>query len=102
MLPQQKEAFDAFYKSARCSGVLDNKTSVMVHLAAAMAVGCYPCMQYYLEQVDDAGLTDEEISAIKTIVMAVSGGRVMMQFDEVLEKGNDNCPEEKKCDDKNP
>ena len=72
MLLKQKETFDAFYKSARHSGVIDNKTSLMIHLASAMAVGCIPCARYYMEQVDEAGLTDDEISAIKTIVMAVS------------------------------
>ena len=92
MLPQQKEAFDNFYKSARHSGVLDNKTSLLVHLSAAMAVGCYPCMQYYLDQVDDVGLTDDEISTVEAIAMAVSAGRVMMQFNDVLTKGGgDGC-----------
>ncbi len=99
MLPKQKEAFDAFYKSARHSGVIDNKTSLMIHLASAMAVGCIPCASYYLEQVDEAGLTDDEINAIKTIVMAVSGGRIMMQFDEVLNSQGGGFLEVKGCDD---
>ena len=99
MLPKQKEAFDAFYKSARHSGVIDNKTSLMIHLASAMAVGCIPCARYYLEQVDEVGLTDDEISAIKAIVMAVSSGRVMMQFDEVLSSEDSGCLEDKGCDD---
>ena len=99
MLPQQKEAFDVFYKSARHSGLIDNKTSLMIHLAAAMAVACIPCARYYLEQVDEAGLTDDEISAIKTIVMAVSAGRVKMQFDEVLSSEAGGCLEDEGCDD---
>jgi len=99
MLPQQKETFDAFYKSARHSGVIDNKTSLMIHLASAMAVGCIPCARYYLEQVDEAGLSDDEINAIKAIVMAVSGGRIMMQFDEVLNSEAAGCLEDEGCDD---
>ena len=84
-----------FYKSARHNKVLEEKTTLMVHLAAAMAVGCYPCMQYYLEQADDVALSEDEISAVETIVMAVSGGRVMMQFDDVLTKGGgDGCKDE--------
>jgi alkylhydroperoxidase/carboxymuconolactone decarboxylase family protein YurZ len=98
MLPQQKEAFDAFYKSARYSGVIDNKTSLMIHLASSLAVACIPCASYYLEQVDEVGLTDDEISAIKTIVMAVSAGRVMMQFDEVLNSGAEGYLEDNGCD----
>ena len=99
MLPNQKEAFDAFYNSARHSDVIDNKTSLMIHLASAMAVGCIPCARYYLEQVDDVGLSDDEISAIKAIVMAVSGGRIMMQFDEVLNSEVGGCLEDEGCDD---
>jgi alkylhydroperoxidase/carboxymuconolactone decarboxylase family protein YurZ len=99
MLPNQKEAFDTFYNSARHSGIIDNKTSLMIHLAAAMAVACIPCAKYYLEQVDDVGISDDEISAIKSIVMAVSAGRVKMQFDEVLDSEAGGCLEDKGCDD---
>lgn len=86
MLPEQKSAFDKFYKTARYNKILDNKTSLMIHLGAAMALGCYPCMQYYLDQVDDVGLTDNEISAVEAIVMAVAAGKVKQQFNEVLTK----------------
>ena len=43
MLPKkQKDAFNAFYDSARRNGILEPKTTVLIHLAAALAVGCYP------------------------------------------------------------
>lgn len=84
MLEKQKKAFNEFYKSARYSGVLNDKTSLMVHLGVAMALGCYPCMRVYLEQVDKVGLSDDEINAIEAIVMAVSAGKVREQFNEVL------------------
>ena len=35
-------AFDRFYDSARRNDVLDPKTTLLVHLAAGMAQGCYP------------------------------------------------------------
>lgn len=38
----QKRIWDAFYDSARHNGVLDERTTTMIHLASAMAVGCYP------------------------------------------------------------
>lgn len=84
MLEKQKIAFDSFYQLARFNGVIDEKTSFMIHLGAAMATGCYPCMRYYLDQVDDVGLSDNEISAVEAIVMAVSAGKVREQFNEVL------------------
>lgn len=43
MLPEkQKQAYEAFYKSAAKNEFLDEKTTLMVHLAAALAIGCYP------------------------------------------------------------
>jgi hypothetical protein len=43
MLPQdQRKAFNEFYDSARHNEILDPKTTLLIHLATAMAVGCYP------------------------------------------------------------
>jgi len=38
----QKRAYAGFYGSARNNGILDEKRTVLIHLAAAMALGCYP------------------------------------------------------------
>lgn len=84
MLENQKTAFNNFYNSARYNEVLDDKTSLMIHLTAAMASGCYPCMRVYLDQIEKVGLLDDEISAIESIVMAVMAGKVREQFNEVL------------------
>ncbi|MEE9496556.1 MAG: hypothetical protein V3V39_08520 [Desulfobacterales bacterium] len=43
MLPEnQKGKYRAFYDSARDNDILESKTTLMLHLAAAMAIGCYP------------------------------------------------------------
>ncbi len=43
MLPKtQAKAYDAFYDSARHNGILEEKTTLLIHLAAAMALGCVP------------------------------------------------------------
>jgi hypothetical protein len=43
MLPEiQDKAFGEFYKSARYNTILDQKTTLLIHLAAAMATACYP------------------------------------------------------------
>ena len=43
MLPdKQKKAFDDFYDSARHNEILEPKTTLMIHMAASMAVNCYP------------------------------------------------------------
>lgn len=38
----QSENWQKFYDSARHNGVLDERTTLMLHLASAMAVACYP------------------------------------------------------------
>lgn len=43
MLPaDQKRAYTGFYNSARHNKILEEKTTVLIHLAAAMALACYP------------------------------------------------------------
>jgi hypothetical protein len=43
MLPEKpRKAYRAFYSSARHNDVLEPKTTLLIHLAAAMASGCYP------------------------------------------------------------
>jgi hypothetical protein len=39
---KQKRAYGAFYASARHNEILDPKTTLLIHLAAAMSGGCYP------------------------------------------------------------
>lgn len=38
----QDKAYRQFYDAARNNDVLEPKVTLMVHMAAAMAVGCYP------------------------------------------------------------
>jgi hypothetical protein len=43
LLPRkQNKAFTEFYDSARHNDILEPKTTLMLHIAAAMAVACYP------------------------------------------------------------
>jgi hypothetical protein len=37
-----ERTFDRFNKAVRGNDVLDSKTTLALHLATAMAVGCYP------------------------------------------------------------
>jgi hypothetical protein len=39
---EQRTAFNRFYKTARFNDVLEPKTTMLLHLSAAMALGCYP------------------------------------------------------------
>jgi len=43
MLPEkQNNAYTDFYNSTNSHEILDSKTTLMIQIAAAMAVGCYP------------------------------------------------------------
>lgn len=84
MLPEkQQKAFGEFYDTVRENTILEPKTTLLLHLATAMAIGCSPCMEYYLGQVDKEGITPEEIGAVQGVVMAVSAGKVNAQLREV-------------------
>jgi alkylhydroperoxidase/carboxymuconolactone decarboxylase family protein YurZ len=87
---KQQETFGAFYDSVRHNNILEPKTTLLLHMAAAMAVGCTPCMDYYLGQARKEMITDEEISAVQGVVMAVSAGRVNAQFREVERKARES------------
>ena len=43
MLPEkQNKAFSEFYETTAKNDILNPKTTVLIQMAAAMAIGCYP------------------------------------------------------------
>lgn len=55
-------------------------------------------MEHYLGVAREQGITGDELGAVQSIVMAVSGGRPKMQFMEVLKKaGNKGAPVDSDC-----
>jgi hypothetical protein len=43
MLPEEQlKAYNDFYDSAHLNDILEPKTTLMIHLAVSMAIGCYP------------------------------------------------------------
>lgn len=77
---KQQKAYNEFYDSARQNGILDPKTTLLIHMGAAMALGCIPCMEYYLGEAEKEGINAEEIGAVQAVVMAVAAGRVNAQL----------------------
>ena len=43
-------------------------------------------MEHYLDVAKEQGITEDELGAVQSIVMAVSGGRPMMQFMDVQKR----------------
>ena len=94
LLDKQKKAYKAFYDSARHNEYFNEKTTILLHLASAFAIGCYPWMAHYLCVAKEKGITDKEIGTAQSIVMAVSAGRINLQFREVRKKRNNNSSSE--------
>jgi alkylhydroperoxidase/carboxymuconolactone decarboxylase family protein YurZ len=87
MIPENlKKSFIDFHKSMISNGVIDPKTTFMIELGAAMAVGCYPCMEKLTGVAADKGVSEAELGTIQAIVMAVSSGRVFNQYREVCKR----------------
>jgi len=84
MMPKNlKEGFKQFHDDMISNGVIDPKTTFMIEMGAAMAVGCYPCMEILTGIAGDKGVSEEELGTIQAIVMAVSAGKVFNQYREV-------------------
>lgn len=84
MVPKNlKKNFSDFHNAMVANGVIDPKTTFMIQLGAAMAMGCYPCMELLAGSAREKGVSDEEVGTINAIVMAVGAGRVFNQFREV-------------------
>ena len=80
----QKKLFADFHKSIESEKILDDKTSHLIKIAAAMALGCYPWMEHLLGVAREKGISDDEVGAVQLHVMMVSAGRVMMQVNDVV------------------
>ena len=87
---KQAKAFRAFYDSARKIISLPENQTILIHLAAAMAFGCYPWMNHYLGVARELGISEDQIGSVEAIVMAVAAGRVNAQFREAQKDKNEN------------
>jgi alkylhydroperoxidase/carboxymuconolactone decarboxylase family protein YurZ len=87
MIPENlKKSFIDFHKSMISNDIIDSKTTFMIELGAAMALGCYPCMEKLTRVAADKGVFEAELGTIQAIVMAVSSGRVFNQYREVCKR----------------
>ena len=93
MIPENlKKSFIDFHKSIISNDIIDPKTTFMIEMGAAMAVGCYPCMEKLTMAAKEKGVSEEELGTIQAIVMAVSSGRIFNQYREVCKRfQEDHC-----------
>jgi len=91
MIPENlKKSFIDFHNSMISNEVLDPKTTFMIEMGAAMAVGCYPCMEKLTGVAADKGVSEAELGTIQAVVMAVSAGRIFNQYREVCNRLQQN------------
>jgi alkylhydroperoxidase/carboxymuconolactone decarboxylase family protein YurZ len=83
---KHQASYTEFYNSTKANEHLSARESLLVGLAAAMAVNCLPCQRFYLLECKKAGVTRGDISEVLAKVMAVSAGQKRLQFQEVLER----------------
>lgn len=81
-----KQSFVEFHNSMVANGVIDPKTTFMIQMGAAIAVGCYPCMELLAASAKEKGVSEEELGTIQAIVMAVAAGSAFNQFREVCSR----------------
>ncbi len=87
MIPENlQKSFIDFHKTIVANDTFDPKTTFMIEISAAMAVGCYPCMEKLTSIAKNKGVSKEELGTIQAIVMAVSAGRVFNQYQEVCKR----------------
>jgi AhpD family alkylhydroperoxidase len=84
MLPEHlKQSFVNFHNTMTSNGILDPKTTVMIQLGAAMALGCYPCMTALTRAAEEKEVSEAELGAVHGIAMAVAAGAIFNQYREI-------------------
>ena len=83
---EQRDVFFKFYENAKYNELIPAKYAHMIHTAVAMATGCSPWMEVYFGVAEEMDITEEEIAAVRAMVMAVSAGRIFFQSKTIVDK----------------
>lgn len=83
---KQQRLYEAFTTSTHEGEHLDSKTETLVGLAAAMAMDCGPCTNYYMKLARQEKITKEEIAEVLAKVMSVAAGQKRLQMLDIMEK----------------
>jgi len=83
---QHSDSWSSFYGSTSRGAVLDERTMVLIGLAAAMAVDCEPCTEAYLAKCKEHGISDAETADVLAKVMAVSAGKRKIKFSRTFDR----------------
>ena len=73
---EQQQNFFKFYENAKYNEIIPPKYAHLIHSAVAMAIGCYPWMEVYFGVAEEMDISEEELAAVRSMVMAVTAGRI--------------------------
>jgi alkylhydroperoxidase/carboxymuconolactone decarboxylase family protein YurZ len=85
---QHSDTWSSFYASTTTGSVLDERTMLLIALAAAIAVDCEPCVESYLTKCKVIGIPDAAIADVLAKVMAVSAGKNKIKFSRVVSRAS--------------
>lgn len=85
---RHSDAWSSFYASTTKGAVLDERTMILIGLAASIAVDCEPCAESYLTKCKETGISDTEISDVLAKVMAVSAGKNKIKFSRIIDRAS--------------
>lgn len=71
---KQNEAFENFLATVKDNGVLDEETTILAFLTAAMAIRCEHCAEKFIEQAKQLGISQEKMGAVAAVAMCVRAG----------------------------
>ncbi len=73
---------------------MDERTTVLISLGAAVAANCVPCFEHFLGRTEAAGLTPEEIREATEIADQVKNGAritIMNSIRGMIGQGTTPC-----------
>ena len=88
ILPKQNEAFENFLATVKENGALDQETTILVFLGAAMAIRCKHCAERFIAQAKEQGISEEQMGAVAAIAMCVRAGSARAMALEIAEARN--------------
>ncbi len=84
--PQQNQAFESFLATVKDNGVLDEETTILAFLCAALAIRCRHCAERFIEYAKGIGVSQEKMGAVAAIAMCVRAGSARALALDLAEK----------------
>ena len=84
--PKQNEAFEKFLATVKDNGVLDEETTILAFLTAALAIRCRHCAERFIDYAKNLGISDDKMGAVAAVAMCVRAGSARALAFDLAEK----------------